>query len=55
MLCKHIEQSLRFKLLFIHSFVPYISVAPLQVHYYAEALPTTAMILCRIILLIVNN
>jgi len=33
---------------FIHSFIPDISIAPLQVHYYySEALPTTALILCR--------
>ena len=25
---------------FIYSFIPYISKAPLQVHYYSEALPT---------------
>jgi len=31
-----------------HSFlIPDISVAPLQVHYYSEALPTTALILCH--------
>jgi len=30
------------------SFIPDISIAPLQVHYYSEALPTTALILCRI-------
>src|SRR6218665_2490250 len=29
---------------FIH-FIPDISIAPLQIHYYSEALPTTAMIL----------
>src|SRR6218665_532315 len=29
----------------IHSFIPAISIAPLQVHYYSEALPTTARIL----------
>src|SRR6218665_47796 len=28
------------------SFLPDISIAPLQVHYYSEALPTTALILC---------
>jgi len=28
------------------SFIPNISIAPLQVHYYSEALPTTALILC---------
>jgi len=31
----------------IHSFIPYSSIAPLQVHYYSEALPTTALILHR--------
>ena len=31
----------------IHSFIQAISIAPLQVHYYSEALPTTALILCR--------
>jgi len=31
----------------IHSFIPDISIAPLQVHYYSEALQTTALILCR--------
>src|SRR6218665_4059598 len=29
---------------FIHSFIPAISIAPLQVLYYSEALPTTARI-----------
>src|SRR6218665_2744356 len=32
---------------FIHSFIPAISIAPLQVLYYLEALPTTARILYR--------
>src|SRR6218665_2100122 len=32
---------------FIHSFIPAISIAPLQVLYYSEALPTTARILYR--------
>jgi len=32
---------------FIHSFIPGISIAPLQVLYYSEALPTTARILYR--------
>ena len=44
---------LRFKLvrnnnnhiIFIHSFIPAISIAPLQVLYYSKALPTTARIL----------
>jgi len=31
----------------IHSFIPDISMAPFQVHYYLEALLTTALILCR--------
>src|SRR6218665_1610175 len=33
--------------LFIHSFIPAISIAPLQVLYYSEALPTIARILYR--------
>src|SRR6218665_213907 len=33
--------------IFIHSFIPGISTAPLQVLYYSEALPTTARILYR--------
>src|SRR6218665_1870470 len=32
---------------FIHSFILAISIAPLQVLYYSEALPTTARILYR--------
>jgi len=32
---------------FIHPFIPNISIAPLQVRYYSEELPTTALILCR--------
>src|SRR6218665_1977020 len=32
---------------FIHSFIPAISIAPLQVHYYSEALQTIARILYR--------
>src|SRR6218665_2950424 len=32
---------------FIHSFIPAISIAPLQVLYYLEALPTTTRILYR--------
>src|SRR6218665_2159440 len=32
---------------FIHSFIPAISIAPLQVLYYSEALPTTTRILYR--------
>jgi len=31
----------------IHSFIPDISIATPQVHYYSEALPTSALILCR--------
>src|SRR6218665_2780887 len=34
-------------LTFIHSFILVISIAPLQVLYYSEALPTTARILYR--------
>jgi len=30
----------------IHLFIPDISIAPLKVHYYSEALLTTALILC---------
>jgi len=30
-----------------HCFILDISIAPFQVHYYTEALPTTALILCR--------
>jgi len=32
----------------IHSFIPDIYVAPLQVHYYSEALPTTAWYCVRV-------
>src|SRR6218665_1933950 len=32
---------------FIHLFILAISIAPLQVHYYSEAFPTTALILYR--------
>src|SRR6218665_2485342 len=32
---------------FIHSFIPAISIAPVQVLYYSEALQTTARILHR--------
>jgi len=32
---------------FIHSFILVISIAPLHVHYYSEALPTAARILYR--------
>src|SRR6218665_2094126 len=31
----------------IHSFIPDNPIAPLQIHYDSEALPTTALILCR--------
>src|SRR6218665_1377420 len=31
----------------LHSFIPDISIAPLQVHCFSEALPTTALRLCR--------
>src|SRR6218665_199871 len=30
-----------------YSFIPDISIAPLHVHYYSEALPATALKLCR--------
>ena len=33
--------------LFIQSFIPGIYIAPLQVLFYSEALPTTIVILCR--------
>src|SRR6218665_2078998 len=33
---------------FIHSLIPAISIAPLQVLYHSEALPTTARILYRV-------
>jgi len=33
--------------LVIHSFIPDISIAPVEVHYYSEALSTTALMLCR--------
>ena len=36
-----------YKHYFIHSFILAISIAPLQVLYYSEALPTTARILYR--------
>jgi len=29
----------------IHSFIPDIAIAPLQGHYYPQALPTTALII----------
>jgi len=32
---------------FIHSSIPDISIAPLQIHYNSEALLITALILCR--------
>jgi len=31
----------------MYSFIPDTSIAPLQVHYYSNALPTTIMILCQ--------
>jgi len=31
----------------MHSFIQDISITPLQAHNYSEALPTTALILCR--------
>ena len=33
--------------IYIHSFITVISIAPFQVHYYSEALPTVALILRR--------
>src|SRR6218665_1948328 len=36
-----------FALIFIHSFIQTISIAPLQVHYYSRGAPDTARILCR--------
>src|SRR6218665_1502770 len=33
--------------IFNHSFILDISIAPLQIHYHSEALPTTALIMCR--------
>jgi len=38
---------LSFAINHIHSFIIDISIAPLQVHYYSEALPATAFTLCR--------
>jgi len=35
------------KFTFIRSFIPDTSIAPVQVHYYSEALAKAAMILCR--------
>ena len=32
---------------FILILIPNISIAPLQVHYYSKAHPTTSLILCR--------
>src|SRR6218665_2061929 len=32
---------------FIHSFILDISIAPLQVHYHSEALPTVSELTCR--------
>src|SRR6218665_2804595 len=37
-------QSLPQSVYHCHSFIPDISMAPLQVHYYSEALPATALI-----------
>ena len=39
-------EEISFYNLFIHSFILDTSIASLQVHYYSEALPTTALILC---------
>ena len=41
------ESSFSVVVIFIHSFIPDISIVPLQVHYYSEALPITALILFR--------
>jgi len=41
-------QSLLWRIIFIHSFILDISLAPLQDHYYSEMLLTTALILCRL-------
>ena len=58
MVCMTIEQ-IRFCIIFVfcdgrfpldcsfHSFIPDISIVPLQVYYYSEALLTTARILCQ--------
>ena len=35
------------RLAIIHSFIPAISIAPIQVFYYSKALPTTARVLYR--------
>src|SRR6218665_3996778 len=37
------RQQTKGKMSFIHSFNPDICIAPLQVHYYSEALPTTVI------------
>src|SRR6218665_717533 len=39
-----LRQSLPQSVYHCHSFIPDISMAPLQVHYYSEALPATALI-----------
>jgi len=43
---QELEKELR-QMMLIHSFIPDISIAPLQVHYYSEVLSTTALILCQ--------
>src|SRR6218665_990937 len=40
--CSELTCSWRYS---IHSLIPVISIAPLQVHYYSKAIPTTALIL----------
>jgi len=48
LLCQSHLQMVNWRIQFnIHPFVPDISIAPLQVHYYTEVLPTTALILCK--------
>jgi len=41
-----VKHNLR-SIILTNSFIPDISIAPLQDSYYSEALPTTALILCR--------
>ena len=40
-------KSFQIQIFIHHSLILDISIEPLQVHYYSEALPTTASILCR--------
>jgi len=42
-----VGQNLDFLVDVINGFILDISIALLQVHYYSEALPATALILCR--------